>query len=56
MGANLGGADLGGADLSGADLSGAELTQTQLDEACSDANTKPPEDLTPPKQCQAMPR
>jgi uncharacterized protein YjbI with pentapeptide repeats len=55
--ANLSGAILTGANLSGADLSGArELTQTQLDEACGDANTKPPEGLKPPKPCQAAPR
>jgi uncharacterized protein YjbI with pentapeptide repeats len=56
-GANLNGADLGGAHLSDANLSGADLsntknlTQTQLNEACGDADTKPPEGLTPPKPC-----
>jgi uncharacterized protein YjbI with pentapeptide repeats len=49
--ANLRGADLTEANLSGADLRDAKLTQTQLDAACGDANTKPPEGLTPPKLC-----
>jgi uncharacterized protein YjbI with pentapeptide repeats len=59
--ANLSGAHLSGANLSDANLSGADLrddlgvvvglTQTQLDEACGDANTKPPEGFTRPKLC-----
>jgi uncharacterized protein YjbI with pentapeptide repeats len=55
-GADLSGAKLIGANLSGANLGGAELTQTQLDEACGDADTKPPEGLKPPKPCPAIPR
>ena len=49
--ADLSGADLFNADLRSAELIGAKLTQTQLDAACGNANTKPPEGLTPPKPC-----
>jgi uncharacterized protein YjbI with pentapeptide repeats len=45
--ANLGNAGLSGADLSGATLSNAKnLTRTQLEQACGNADTKLPEDLT----------
>ena len=50
--ADLSGADLTHANLSGADLSDANLsdvknlTQAQLDEACGNANTKLPRELT----------
>jgi uncharacterized protein YjbI with pentapeptide repeats len=50
--ADLSGADLTHANLSGADLSNANLsnvknlTQAQLDEACGNANTKLPKELT----------
>jgi uncharacterized protein YjbI with pentapeptide repeats len=69
--ANLGNADLTGARLTKADLSRANLhsavlnradlgdaiglTQTQLDEACGDADTKPPKGLTRPKPCRSPP-
>jgi uncharacterized protein YjbI with pentapeptide repeats len=66
MGADLSGAELIGTDLSnayllnanlsGADLRGSRLTQEQLDEACGDADTKPPEGLKPPKKPCPPPR
>jgi hypothetical protein len=46
------GEDFRGADLSGADLRGAgNLTQEQLDQACGNADTKPPGGLTLKAMC-----
>jgi Pentapeptide repeats (8 copies) len=51
--ANLSGADLSGADLSGANLSAVrDLTQEQLDQACGNADTKPPGGLTLKTMCK----
>ena len=50
--ANFDGADLRGADLSDADLRVDNLTQEQLDQACGNADTKPPEGLTLKVMCK----
>jgi uncharacterized protein YjbI with pentapeptide repeats len=52
-GAHLSRADLSLADLTGANLRGAKnLTQEQLDQACGNADTKPPEGLTVKAMCK----